>query len=37
MATTSSPMTASQFDDQFIQWRERKGFKHRWYYTSNAL
>ncbi len=28
MAAVASPMTARQFDDQHIQWRELKGFKH---------
>jgi hypothetical protein len=28
MATTVSPMTAAQFDDRHIQWRELAGFKH---------
>jgi hypothetical protein len=26
MATAASPMTASQFDDRNIQWRELAGF-----------
>jgi len=28
MATVASPMTAHQFDDRHIQWRELAGFKH---------
>ena len=28
MATAASPMTAHQFDDRSIQWRELEGFKH---------
>ena len=28
MAAVASPMTARQFDDQHIQWRELEGFKH---------
>ena len=28
MATVASPMTAQQFDDRHIQWRELAGFKH---------
>ena len=28
MATAASPMTAYQFDDRHIQWRELAGFKH---------
>jgi hypothetical protein len=28
MATVASPMTAHQFDDRNIQWRELAGFKH---------
>ena len=28
MATAASPMTASQFDDRHIQWRELAGFQH---------
>ena len=28
MATAVSPMTAAQFDDRHIQWRELAGFKH---------
>ena len=28
MAAVASPMTAHQFDDQRIQWRELEGFKH---------
>ncbi len=28
MAAVASPMTAHQFDDQNIQWRELEGFKH---------